>query len=240
MKSNKDLLIERYFENSLSPKELKEFEKLMTIDAEFSTEVDFQKRLKTAIFHEERSNLKAHLQSLDNPTKTYDFRWWYAAAGVVFLIGLSWFVHSIIDSQPSQLYAAYFEPYPNVVSPKVRGNATSEEDLKSKAFHLYDQAQYVEAALAFEKLYRNNEQDYAALYQAISLMASGKPNEAIPLLEQMEWTEEAVYVEVAYWYLALAYLDNQQVAKSRLLLEKVIQRNHHLANPAKQLLDKLP
>ncbi|GAB3646102.1 hypothetical protein GCM10028791_05530 [Echinicola sediminis] len=239
MKSSRNELIEKYFENSLSPHQLEEFEELMAIDKEFSSEVEFQKQLKAAIIREERANLKADLQSLDNPTKTYSLRWWHVAAGVVLLIGLTWLASTMINPQPNHLYMTYFEPYPNVVAPVVRGDDNVEDDLKSHAFHLYDQGQYEKAVPVFEQLYRDGGKEYALLYQAVSLMASNRSLEAIPLLDQHDWTVEGRYTEVAHWYLGLAFLDNQQIPKAKIYLQKVEQTSHPLANPAAQLLKRL-
>lgn len=238
MEIKKERLIEGYFERNLNPEQQREFEELMASDPEFSDAVNFQKKLKTAIKQEERHQLKAYLQKFDKPKNTYRL-WWYAAACLAIGLSLTWWIKSAPSDLPQQLYTAYFEPYPNVIVPIVRGRDQMEKDLKTRAFSLYDQALYEEAVSAFEQLYKDSGQDYAVLYQAISLMASDHPKEAILLLEQKDWESINAYTEIAHWYLALAYLNNEEISKAKIYLQKVAETNHPLASSAVQLLQKL-
>ncbi|WP_158860391.1 tetratricopeptide repeat protein [Lunatibacter salilacus] len=237
MKSNKELLIEGYFENSLSPLEQNEFERLLKEDAEFAEAVAFHKKLKAAIRLEEREKLKAQLDSVDKPPKPI-YRWWYAAAAVVLIVTMGWWISSQNHDQPEDLYFAYFEPYPNRVKPTVRSN-NDQNGHASQAFHLYDQEQFDKAATAFEEVYKKTDQDYALFYQAISYMASGNPEKAIPLLEQHEWEPENPYYEASHWYMALAYLNDQQIPQTKSHLKKVIDSNGLLSGRARKLLEEM-
>ncbi len=237
MNSDKEILIQRYFENNLDYHQKQKFEELMATDPEFNAEVNFQQKVKKAIELKEISSLKSHLQSID-ASKKISSLWWYAAASVLLLLGITWWISSPGHLKTNQFYTAYFEPYPNVVAPLVRSNQ-GDEELASRAFAFYDQGLYGESAVAFEQLYRESRENYALLYQAISLMADGHTEKAIPLLEGQDWSEAPTYTSVASWYLALAYLNNQQASKAEPLLQNVADSDHNLSIPAKKILEEL-
>lgn len=238
MKSSREILIDMYFEEKLSSQQKIEFDELMSIDPDFYEEVAFQKALKIAIRKEERENVKSYFQSLDESKQPYK-NWWYAAvAAVILLCGISWYLLNPTLMRSQEIYLAYFEPYPNVVAPIVREEQKNEIEVL-QAFELYEEGKYDAAAIAFEQLYYENGQSYALLYQSISLMASGLPHEAIPLMEQKDWSRDNNYSVIAHWYLALAYLENQEVQKAKIFLQKVADSDHHLAIHAKKISKSL-
>ena len=79
MKTNREILIEGYFENRLSAQQKQEFEELLAKDSEFSEEVAFQRDLKKAIKMEERESLKAYFQTIPEnkqPKRNWRWRFW--------------------------------------------------------------------------------------------------------------------------------------------------------------------
>ncbi|WP_192350415.1 hypothetical protein [Algoriphagus sp. Y33] len=235
MKSDRDILIDGYFEKTLTALQQTEFDRLMLEDSSFAEEVTFHRKLKAAIRMEERENLKARFDTID-ATPSPSYRWWYAAAAVLALMAMGWWISSQIPQQPKDLYYAYFEPYPNTVEPLVRSDA-GQKGLSVQAFHLYEEGEYAKAGAAFGRLYQESNKEQDLFYQAISLMAAGKTTEALPLLERQEWT--ASYFEASQWYLALAYLKEEQLSQAKTHLKKVRDAKGFLSSQATKLLKEL-
>ena len=143
-----------------------------------------------------------------------------------------------MPDQGKEIYLSYFEPYPNVIAPVVR-EGQKPDSLNSKPFLYYDQGDYKAAAKAFGLLFNESNESYALLYQGISLLALGKTNDAISLLEGIDWTFEPSFTAIAYWYLALAYLETGQVPKAKSYLTFVADSDHYLSIQAKQIIQEL-
>lgn len=235
MKSEQEILIEGYLNNTLTALQQQEFGRLMGEDRQFAEEVAFHEKMKTAIRLEERQNLKARFDALDaspHPTKL----WWYAAAAVFVLGVIGWWTSTLFPQNSEDLYHSYFEPYPNTVDPIVRSDA-GQSGLSDQAFEWYDKGDYDKASAAFGDLYKHSQRAQDLFYQAVALMASGHHAEAIPLLEQQK--KDGSFFEAAQWYLGLAYLKDGQVSKAKTHLEKVRDSGGFLSPQAVKLLDEL-
>src|SRR5690606_16960572 len=104
-----------------------------------------------------------------------------------------------------KLYAANFEPYPNIVAPTVRNSDTAQSNIE-KAFRYYDDGEYAKAAAAFKIWYDLDTTGDANFYYAISLMADQQVENAIEALEDPDWEIPERYRVQTNWYLALGYL----------------------------------
>src|SRR5690606_23544163 len=122
----KEQLIEAYFAQTLTPDQQKRLDWLLQHDPVFSEAFHFEKEVRDTTVYNERENIKGRFRELDKqeikPVRR-PTAWWYAAASIVVLISVVWFFgnrqqHTTTD----KLYAQYMEPYPNMVTPKVRGD----------------------------------------------------------------------------------------------------------------------
>ena len=120
-------LIDRYFENSLSPKEQQLFNDLLQNNSEFMTEFQFQKDLKKIIAVKQQEDLKSTLIEIENRSqKNSRFmlipKKWMIAASFLILTSLGiWGIQSKYFPSNEAIYANYFEPSRNIVQPIVRG-----------------------------------------------------------------------------------------------------------------------
>lgn len=171
-------------------------------------------------------------------TKVIRLRPLLAAASVALLIGLgAWllfFNHP--DLNNDQLYAANFAPYENVVHPIERGEQS--EDLKSRAFTAYEDADYPLALELFEELQAQQVDSYIAFYEGIVLMQLNQHREAIPLLEGY-LDDNGQLKDRAQWYLALSYLKLDELEKSKAQLETLVAQQGFKAEAARELLQKM-
>ena len=230
---DKEQLLNRYFEKTLNAEETTAFENLMLTDAEFAEEVAFQKQLKKAITLEERILLKEKLQKLESK-KQPTFKWWYAAASFLALIGLSfWYANQ--DADYDNLYASYFEVYPNLVEPIVR-NGNEEKTITTEAFTAYEHGDFAKASELFEAISKDNQEEYALFYNAISLMKLQQLEEAAVIFSGTAWS--STYNDNAVWYLALIKLKQEDIPESKKLLQSLSDKSVY-AKEATELLQKL-
>ncbi|MAU70965.1 MAG: hypothetical protein CML04_02630 [Pseudozobellia sp.] len=242
---DKEELINRYFENSLTPEELSDLEQLYSSDKEFAEQFDFEKELKLSLKKEERQELKSLFSELsdENPlstkeSKTIRMRPWLMAASVALLVGISsWLVIFNNGSRNhDELYQDYFAPYENVVHPIERGQQL--EDLRTQAFIAYENQDYEKALMLFKELHDKSNDTYLNFYEAISLMKLEKHKEAADLFSNYISTNGELK-DRAQWYLALCYLRLNETAKSKALLKELITKGGFKAKTAKELIDEL-
>jgi len=213
--SNIDL-IEKYFENSLTPKEQITFNDLLQNDEEFKKEFIFHKDLKKVIAINRREELKQDLQQFEKDFQekssgNFLFNKWLIAASITLLLGLGiWFVSNTYFPSNEQLYVQNFEPYRNIVQPIVRGE--SSKTIEYSAFVAYENKNYHKAINLFNSVNNPND-NYIQFYKAMCLLSLNKSDDAIPVLlliamDNKQGSSSKNFTEMANWYLALAYLKN--------------------------------
>jgi len=160
---------------------------------------------------------------------------WLAAASIVLLLGLSYFLLPDNKTDSNELFASYFEPYRNVIQPIERG--TVQQDEKTLAFMAYEKGEYKKAIELFTKLYANSKESYYLFYNANALLKIEKPEEAVPLLLAHLKTKDTL-TEKTNWYLALAYLKLKDKDKAKAVLKEVIAKGSYKTKEANELLEK--
>ena len=230
-KMDKETLINNYFEKTLSADDQILFDSLMESDVDFAKEVAFQKNLKKAITLNERADLKKKLASFETKKpKIKVLRVFYAAASIVLLVGLGFY---FTQNSNKTLYDDYYQSYPNVVAPTVRGE--NKEDAKSDAFYQYDSGNYQQSLELFSKIYATEKDDYALFYKAMSQMELKKIKDAINTFNQFDLTKNNAFTPFVKWYLALAYLKDNQKEKAMPLIKELSETE----NPQQEMAQKL-
>lgn len=230
-----ETLINKYFEKSLSEEEQKQFDSLMKTDIDFAQEVAFQKKVKKAITLNERSDLKNKLQSFEtSKPKVKSFKIWYVAASIVLLCGIGFY---FAQNATSVIYDDYFQSYPNIVAPTVRGEM--KEDSKSEAFFEYDNGNYKKSLELFSKIYDSENVDYALFYKGLSLMELEKTKDAIVTFKQFDLSKNNAFTPFVKWYLALSYVKENQKEKAIPLLKSLTETDNPQQEMAKKLLSEL-
>ncbi len=229
-------LLDKYFEGTLTARELEIFERLIKEDNKFAAAFEFQQNIQKAILLHERATLKRKLQVYErDSTKPKKITWWgYAVASVIILIGAAIWVNLLFNPQ-EKLYAKYYQPYPNTVAPTVRGQ--QNETLKTEAFYAYDNGDYEKAHERFSALYQQDKEDYALFYQGVSLMELGRFKEAITLFGQ--YPNNGLFTDYAVWYQALSYLKENEEHRARRLLETLSASQSPMRSQAIALLNDM-
>jgi len=198
-------LINKYFEKKLTANELEEFEDKLKTDSQFKAEFEFQKSVHSAIHLKERTEIQNLVASFEKPKQQTN--WWkYAVAALILIVG-GWVVlkQFLNKPNPSELYMSYYQTYPNVIAPNVRGE--NEETLIKRAFMAYDSGDFLLATQLFGELKTQISEDYVVFYEGLSYLEVNKAAKTIALFENKKFTNSDAQLEnYRKWYLALAYL----------------------------------
>lgn len=234
-------LIAKYFENSLTPQEQLLFEEKLQQDAEFEAEFEFHAALKKAVTVAERQKIKAQIQKFESnekdTIKVFSLRKLMPYAAV-FLVVISIGLFFILNqkNESNQLYASYFEPYPNIEVSNLRAN--TKKTLENQAFTVYDLEDYKLAQTLFTKLLENNSKDYLHFYNGMCLMQLENFDFALEELNTIKATNSKYY-EKALWFKALIFIKLNKKEDAKKLLNELVTNLSFKNKEAKQLLSKL-
>ena len=235
---DKEHLIAAYFSNTLSDSDKELFDQLLQSDAEFLEEVAFQQRVQQTVYHKENQKLKRHLKDIEKSLERKQInpkrKLWLVAASITLLVALSYY----FDRDPSydKLFATYYKPATNIVHPIVRSG--DENTIKTEAFIAYANKEYGVAHEKFDNLYEQSKDSEILFYDAITLLEIDSTATAIKKLKLHQTFEDALS-ERTLWYLALAYLKNNEIEKSKEQLKLIISSKNYNHDRAKQLLKEL-
>lgn len=215
-------LIDRYFENSLSPKEQKLFNDLLQNDSDFKDEFLFQKDLKQVIAISQQEELRSTLSQIEGKVqKNSRFmivpKRWMVAASLLLITTLgTWGVKSLYYPSNEVIYETYFQADRNTIQPVVRGENLNT--IEYRAFVAYEARDYYKAINLFNSV-KTPDETYIVYYKGLCFLALEKADEAIALLNQvadrtpLEGKSDDLR-EKANWYLAMAYLKNNEINKA--------------------------
>jgi tetratricopeptide (TPR) repeat protein len=161
-----------------------------------------------------------------------------AAASLTVILVVSYFFLFSPDTRDAQqLFSAYYKPYYNVIDDYKRGgNATPSE---TEAFRLYEQKEYESAINAFEKGLSEDPENIPLLfYGGLSYLAADEMDKAISMLDRVV-TSKHTLKEAAEWYLALAYLKNNDLLQSKKIVEDIAGHEGAYKDKATSLLQEL-
>lgn len=242
-------LIDRYFDNSLTPKEQFLFNELLENDEEFKNEFIFQKDLKKVVALSQREELKSTLQQFEKEVKP-NSKWgmlpkkWLAAASISIVVTLGvWSLKSSYFPSNEAIYTEYFQPCRNTIQPIVRGESLNT--IEYKAFAAYESRDYHKAINLFNSV-NNHQEAYINYYKALSFLALDKAPEAIDLLlpiansHNLKGKSENFNTK-AEWYLALAYIKNEENKKAVTQLNLITEQplKTFKKNEAQEILNYL-
>ncbi len=168
-----------------------------------------------------------------------------AAALLLLLIlnatTLSW----ISPQQCLQASASnYFEHLPLAIPTEpltTRSGSKSETSAKNLALSYYEQGAYDKANAFFPAFLLNDQTDNRfQIYYGISLVGAKEYSKAIPvLLASRNADFHPSWQAITDWYLALAYLQSNEIDKAQPLLEKLSTSRNDYQIKASALLDKI-
>ncbi|APQ19309.1 hypothetical protein A9200_01395 [Maribacter hydrothermalis] len=242
---DKEELVLKYFDGSLTEEEKVVFDQLVESDAEFKSQVEFEKDVKSVIRNKENDSHKKKLQGFESELSggsTQKNRTFWKplsiAASIALLIGVSWFVfNSDVFNGTAELYASNYEKYPNTVYTITRGDAT-DESLERLAFEAYETNDYDAAITYLTELKEKTRLDYVDFYLGQAYLAKGANLKAINKFQEII-SINSEFKDEAYWYAALSHLKLDQKKEAEILLMELVKMGTYKMKEATDLLEKL-
>ena len=208
--------IEQYLHDEMSEEHRAAFEKRLEEDPQLrQTVYKYQQlmdgvetaslKMKLDEFHaeiEEDTSSSAETSHIHHK-KNRAFLKFLVAASIFLAFGLIiWFV-TFQSSPEEELFAAYFEPDPGLITPM---SSTNEYEFYSGMID-YKQENYQKAITRWEPLITENPQsDTLNYFLGVAHLALGDQEPARTYLEASLETPEESFTNETYYYLALAYL----------------------------------
>jgi tetratricopeptide (TPR) repeat protein len=244
MKQEEDnLLVESYLRGNLETEARRRVELRAEQDEDFRKLLADEALMFSGLESAGRLKLKESMSQWEqnhkpgSPIKVIQWRSW-AVMGLAasLLIAASYFIwttNSTADT--SALFAEYYQQYPNIIMPSLRGTQRDSSVL-AYAFNAYDNLQYAEAITRFEAI--GNKDGSVYFYLGLAHLAQSDIERAIVNLQQSVHIDQA-FREQAEWYLALSYLRSDRLKKCAEMLSGIELRGGSYAKRARELQEKL-
>ena len=237
MEMNKE--ISKYLSGEMDAQSEKAFEQKLSNDKDLRNEYELHKEIQNALGEEDIMELREKLGEYgpsSRSKKIFRLKWGdaLAAAAMVTLligIGMLWIYHSQITN-PDELYASYFEPYPSIYSQRSIDADSETGTLKRKAFIAYEQESWEKAQDHFDKLLLlQPEKTEYVFYAGMLDLKLNDTHNAINHFRVVLDKEDPLLEDQTLWYIALAHLREENIEKSIEYLQKII--NEDLVNKKK-------
>lgn len=181
-----------------------------------------------------RNGIETVIEALATPRQ--NLRLAYVVA-TFFLVGIVSVLYLGRETANEKLFAEYYQPYPNIAS-SVRGEL-SEGKLQG-ALQQYDAGDFNAALkLLQEILAAEPENTMANFYAGVCYLKLEKPSLAIAGLQKVIAANDARLAEPAEWYLALAYVQENDLLNARATLNEIIAESGAYKEQAVKLLEHL-
>jgi len=247
--SEKMNLIERYFNEELSKKELELFEVELERDSKFRDEVDQYEQMIGGLKDARFRKMKSEFHSFDDQIHTRKSKHPFFTKRIIsyciisgFLLGLIVLVFNYIFFKPevesALIFEEYFRPYPNVIVPVNRSVDPSNLELV-EVMELYESKQYDEAILGFNKLILSNKEfkNEILFYKGVALLAKGDASGATHYFELMN--PSGSFINQRKWYLSLALVQIGEISEAKDSLNQIILDQSYFMVYAEEVLNIL-
>ncbi|NRB59879.1 MAG: hypothetical protein HRU50_08105 [Winogradskyella sp.] len=233
----KEDLIQKYFKEVLTPQEEKEFSSLLENDSDFKLEFEEYSNLQKAFKINEADELKDFLKNIEASEADIALPWYkkqyiYYVAAAVLVIGLC--IPMLMKPSSSDLYNSYFEIYPNVEQPVVRGD---NDNASNNVFQAYESNNFEKSSEGFKALLEKETNPNFRFYYAMSLLNSQKYDEALSELNVLE-SLEFDYIAETLWYSALISIKKEQFESAKSYLQILDNSNSSFKSKERKVLLK--
>ncbi len=188
--------IMEYLLGKLQEEDKNAFEKEMENNPALKAEVKEISDLREAIALEEEEALRNDFKQLEKgKTKPKVFLWILIPLVLLGLIlGSIYFLKT--ESQ-EEIYASYYEPFPNALHPIVRGETDKSE--KNQIFLAYEAGDFNIAAMGLEQLLKEENNPELRFYYALSLQGNKDYEDAMSIFNELE-NADFDYSSHVLWY----------------------------------------
>ena len=237
--------MENYLKGRMSPQEQERFEREISQNQELREEVALHQQLVSSIetesvrhmleqIHEENfTEEEAPVVPMRSRSRYFPLA---IAASVALLILAGWWVFSWQSSQTEALYAAYFSPDEGL--PTTLGYADDAQFAEGMVS--YKLGEYTEALKYWQPLLSADPaNDTLNYYSGLAYLANEQPEQAMQNLKPVAENEASGFHTDARWYLALAFLKNEQLADAEALFQTLAAEDSPHRIKSQEMLEKL-
>lgn len=232
-------LLEAYLQNELSPTDQVSFEKDIEADPELRAEVNRQREIRLGLralgiqqalhraqmqYHDSLAvtQPEADQQTVVRPLSTW--RYWAAAASFVLISGIGYYAYQQTDSRQADL--AYTETFraDDELLKRFPSATVSPQTRKTflDAITHYRSGNYERVVEQLRTLPADKQTiPYKNYLLGLSYLASKQSAEAIPFLIRAQKTSLPELHRKAEWFLALAYVKNNQKERALPILKRI-------------------
>ncbi|ARN76789.1 hypothetical protein BST97_01545 [Nonlabens spongiae] len=207
MKSD-EKIFQEFIKGSLNAADRAEFEKRMDDDSAFAKAYQQHLDLHNAIKITENKRRKTVLEKYEAEQNKAGstFKWYKIAAVIILLLGSGSLIYMF---NAENVYDQYYESYPNLIQPVVRGG-TIESDLDQ--FYQYYENEEYRLAIETSRQLADPSNDLR-FYVAMCYLELNQKQEALDRLGKIKSTDERIRPAIL-WYKALIYIDRDQNDKA--------------------------
>ena len=145
------------------------------------------------------------------------------------------------ENSPEEIYATYYEDFPNVFSNDVRSDIShTEADHVSRVMTPYDNKEYAQFLESLNSQKRLVGNDTISLYKGLAYFNLGQYNDAKKIFQSLQSHDDDGINQAATWYQSLNYIMMGQENEAIGILEVIANDSrHYKAHSARELLDQL-
>lgn len=234
------LLIEKYFEGTLTAEQAEVFERKRKSSIEFSKEVKFQKELlahtEAHIRKELKTQMLADFRFINQPGRVkliQPIRWKvYLSAAAVLILLVVFSIFKFSNDGSTAVFEAYYRPYDGLV-------VTRSNELKANVGLLdYQRGNY---SIALEYLLATSEIKGVSPGERKLLIANcylnvDEPEKSLEILTSIDSDENPIIKANISWYRAMSYLKMKQPSEAKAIFEMLAAGNSVYAGKASDVL----
>lgn len=235
--------VKKYLSHQLTPDERSAFDRRLDHDPGLRREFNFWKTMVIAMEEHFDDRLKETLkrEDIDNASKQRKLfiTPLMVAASLIGVLVISYFLlNYFTKSDLDELFTAYYRPYYNVVDDYKRGNNNINSQ-GTEGFRFYEQKEYSKAITAFEQKLSKDPNNISVLfYSGLSYLATNQTDLSIKHLTPVASSTHQL-AEAAEWYLALAYLKNENIPECKDILKRIADQKGAYKERATSLLQEI-
>lgn len=235
---------DRYTSGEMSSGEQKDFELALkendSLRQDFEDYQQMNQGLRAFAYQqmsEKISNWESEI-AVESQTKVIPFKKWYMVAATILLLivaAFSWWKFGLQEST-GDLYASYYQPYPDILTSRGSG----ERDLNEALFS-YEAGNYDVAIEKFDQILADDQNNSELrFYLGQAYLANNEVNNAQIIFTSLLTEKSFALSDANQWYLALAYLKSGNIESTKEILLRInSDTNHTYKEKSKQLLDRL-
>lgn len=245
--NNKQRLIDKYFDNTLTKKEHRLFDELVENDTEFKSDVEFEENIRKVIGEGDVLDFRKKVHDTvkskhrKSVVQSYIGTYWKYAATIALIVGIGvstvWIVND--NNSNEKLFEKAYST--SKISATRAPLSSASSIIIAEAMLNYHEGNYYNAIGYFEELLKKNESNIAVrFYLGISYMETENFDKATDSFRYIISDQDNLYIEHAEWYLGLCFLKENEIDKAVNQFTIIAQNeNNYYSAQATKMLKKM-